>query len=404
MRSVLVGTQFMLRLVLIVMAILWVVSSGATPIAQEATEEPVIETATPTATETPTLTPTLTQTSTLTETITSTPTLTTLPPTSTPLIETVVVPATVVVTVPVTVNAPMPIQIPPPTNAPVQVIPTSAATPTRSFGWERHESVELIQMVGAWQLRRDNHASNGAFHETTSAHASLRFPFTGDGLRLISQYHPQGGRFVLMLDDELLGVFDTFAEEETFFFAGPFFFDPGYHVLDVITLMEASGQDNVVVDAVDVFFGPAMPTPIASSTPSDIRDEDNPNQLQPVASINLISQAPTPQLTPTSIPETLVVVEIIVAYDLNRNGTAESNEGVQGMSVRMLDGSTNDLLVSGLTDERGYVRLQALTANTTTVVVPFLGETFNVRPGRGRNQSTRWTLLLDAANQPGLIP
>ncbi|NJL57063.1 hypothetical protein HC928_19390 [bacterium] len=100
----------------------------------------------------------------------------------------------------------------------------------------------------------------------------------------------------------------------------------------------------------------------------------------------------------------LVAVEVVVAYDLNRNDSADPNEGVQGISARMLDTTTNRLLASGLTDERGFVRLQAVTANPVTVVVPYFGETFPVRAGRGRSQSARWTLLLEAGTQPGLIP
>lgn len=220
---------------------------------------------------------------------------------------------------------------------------------------------------------------------------------------MIYRAHPQGGRFELILDGiTSLAVVDTHADEVAYHFAGPFFVEAGYHVLDVVALAPRSGETAVAIDAVEVFRGPPLPTRIAAiAVAGDPASEATP---QPVANIALISQPPTPQPTTTPIPDVLVEVEVVVAYDLNRNDSADPNEGVQGISARMLDTTTNRLLTSGLTDERGFVRLQAVTANPVTVAVPYFGETFPVRAGRGRSQSARWTLLLEAGTQPGLIP
>lgn len=277
-------------------------------------------------------------------------------------------------------------------------------TATRAYGWSRHESIELIQVIGSWVLTRHRAASDGAYHESASAGATLRFPFTGDGVRLIYRAHPQGGRFALLLDGVAQGVYDTRAEDEGFYYAGPFFFTSGYHVIDVVALAERSGVTSINIDALDVFYGPPMPTRPA---PTDAPLSESTSQAETrrdAIRVDLISAPPTPQPTPTAIPQALVSVEVVIAYDLNRNDSADANEGVQGMSVRLLDAATNQPLAAGLTDASGFVTLQALTTHAVTVVVPYLGETFNVRPARGRAQTARWTLLLEAGTQPGLIP
>lgn len=411
----------MLRPVLIGMTLLLIVSPGAAP-AQEVPsptdltpDAPVTQTPTLTAapsqtpSSTPTSSPTVTSVPTLaTSTVTATATDNPVLPTWTPVIETVVVPQTVVVT-PFVIPPPVIIvpTFPPPPVSPPPVIrqlpPRPVASPTPAFGWERFESNAFITVTGSWAPGRDSRASAGGYRQSASAAATLRFPFTGDGVRVIYQVHPQGGSFELVLDGTTsLGVVDTRSDKVDYLVAGPFFIEPGYHVLDLVALAMHSGESAIAIDAVEVFRGPPMPTRIAPTSMSG--DADAEPTRQPIVNIALISQPPTPQPTATAIPEVLVAVELIVAYDLNRNGSADPNEGVQGISVRMLDTNTNRLLASGLTDERGFARLQAVTASPVTVAVPYFGETFSVRAGRGRSQSARWTLLLEAGTQPGLIP
>jgi hypothetical protein len=428
----------MLRLVLVVMAAVVAASPGAAPFAgqlaaQEATEEPTLfptptvtpsptltstETPTATATSTPTLTQPVTWTATPTETATATPTepvvsptlsptetptTTSTPPspTWTPLVQTVVVPATIIVPATVVVPATIVFPTPLPFPSPIPIQPTIVLTTTRAYGWERHESIEMIQVIGSWALTRSRQASDGAYHESASAGATLRFPFTGDGLRLIYRAHPQGGRFAVLLDGVAQGMYETRADTEGFYFAGPFFFASGYHVVDVVALAERSGVTAIGIDALDVFYGPPMPThPVPTVHPAEAVE----NTRRDVVDITLLSAPTTPQPTPTPIPQALITVDVVIAYDLNRNDSADPNEGIQSMSVRMLDAATNRPLAAGLTDERGFVTLQALTANSVIVVVPYLSETFNVRAARGRAQTARWTLLLEAGTQPGLIP
>lgn len=202
----------------------------------------------------------------------------------------------------------------------------------------------------------------------------------------------------LLLDGQPLERIDTYSEDPAFRLAGPYFLKPGYHVLDIAALYGESGQQAIAIDAVDVFHGPPMPT--IEPTPEILPTGDS----RETVAFELVSAPATPLPTSTPEPPTRVTVEVIIAYDLNRNDSAEPNEGVHDMTVRLLDTTTNRVLTTSTTDERGYARLTAEAYQPVMVVVPYLGETFDIRLGRGTSQSARWTLLLDAANQPGLIP
>lgn len=369
--------------------------------AQEITEEVTPPTLTPTATTTATSPaapsdtpePSATELSTASPTVTPEATGTAIPATQTPVIQTVEVPVPATVIVPATPVAP-PIIIPTP---PVVQPAPPVASPTSIYGWTRYESIAFIQMTGNWALLRDRMASAGAYHESSNAGARLRFAFTGEGIRLIYRAHPAGGRLGLLLDGQPLAEIETRAESASYRYAGPFFFESGYHVLDVMLLAAESGMTSAAIDAVDIFRGPPLPVPAT-------RDDQASDDRRDIADIRLIAGPATPAPTPTAIPAALVMVEIVIAYDVNRNRHPDPDEGVRGMPVRLLDATSNSLLASGLTDERGFVRLQTVTANPVTAVVPYLGETFTVRAPRGRGQIARWTLLLEAGTQPGLIP
>ncbi|MCB9460187.1 MAG: hypothetical protein H6670_11105 [Anaerolineaceae bacterium] len=385
--------------------------SGSTPV----TPTEVL----PSASVTPGVLPTTTSTASLTptETLVS-PTLTltltpTVPPTAT-VVNTVVVEQTVIV--PQTIVVPQPIIITPifvtpivmtsvglppvvTISAPRSVIPQRpTATATPEFGWRRQESSAFVAVIGNWSLKSDANASAGGYRLSASGNARLRFPFTGDAIRFIYQSHPQGGVIGLLLDGQPLDRIDTFSEEATFQLAGPYFLEPGYHVLDIAALYGESGEQAIAIDAVDVFHGPPMPT-LESPTAIAVTGESRES-----ISFELVSEPATPQPTSTPEPPTRVTVEVIIAYDLNRNDSAEPNEGVRDMPVRLLDTTINRVLATSTTDERGYARLSTEVAQSVMVVVPYLGETFDIRIGRGTSQTARWTLLLDAANQPGLIP
>jgi hypothetical protein len=405
----LLGLGCLLLLCAIVIGILLFTQMTA---AQDATP-PVTETAIPSLTSsvTETVTPTLTETSTATTTVTATTTYTSTPsatpslvPTWTAVIQTVVVtqpPLIITIPVPMPVNPtalPIVPTIQPPISPPLPV--AQPLTPTPGFGWSRIESQALIPMIGSWVSVRNQAASAGAFRESHSGEATLRFPFTGDGLRVIYHAHPLGGNLILKLDGSPLATVETYAEEAAFSVAGPYFFAPGYHVLDMQADNRSAGMPSIGIDAVEVFQGP--PFPAVEVTAEPVADLAIPAVGEALA-VSLVSQPPTPLPTSTPIPPVSVTVEIIVAYDLNRNGAVEPNEGVAQLSVRLVDSNSNRLLASGMTDAVGFVRLQAETHAAVTALIPYLGESFEVGSTR-REQISRWTLLLDAGTQPGLIP
>ncbi|MCA9889610.1 MAG: hypothetical protein KC546_14620, partial [Anaerolineae bacterium] len=330
----------------------------------------VLPTLTPTSSLSPTrmtpmetpvsATPTATATVTLTETPTPTAT-----PTATIVVNTVVVEQTVVVpqtiVVPRTVVVPQPIIITPfvvtpfvvtPINLqpipvyPVQTVSVHSAmaqpqpTATPEFGWRRQESSAFIAVIGSWSLKSDARASAGGYRQSASGNARLRFPFTGDAIRLIYQAHTQGGAMGLLLDGQPLERIDTYSEDPAFRLAGPYFLKPGYHVLDIAALYGESGQQAIAIDAVDVFHGPPMPT--IEPTPEILPTGDS----RETVAFELVSAPATPLPTSTPEPPTRVTVEVIIAYDLNRNDSAEPNEGVHDMTVRLLDTTTNRVLTT----------------------------------------------------------
>jgi hypothetical protein len=116
-------------------------------------------------------------------------------------------------------------------------------------------------------------------------------------------------------------------------------------------------------------------------------------------SIELLSQ-PEDHPTPTPVVVVPQTVDVLVGYDRNANDEIEPGEGVQGISVRVVDVATNRELSHGFTSDSGTVRFIIATANPIRVVIPFLGATRDFRPG----SPAAWTLLVPAVSIPGLIP
>jgi hypothetical protein len=75
-----------------------------------------------------------------------------------------------------------------------------------------------------------------------------------------------------------------------------------------------------------------------------------------------------------------------VAYDANANDESDLGEGVQGLSVRILNAVTGELLYNGFTDERGTARFQVVSSDEVLAAIPLLGRTFTIRPAWGTRQ------------------
>lgn len=139
-----------------------------------------------------------------------------------------------------------------------------------------------------------------------------------------------------------------------------------------------------------------QPTPTPTSVPAVV------NYGPPVATpmaIELLSQ-PENKPTPTGAPVIPQTIDVLVGYDRNNNGEVDPTEGVVGLSVRVIDTTTNTELSHGFTGESGTVRFTLVHNAPIRVVIPFLGAAEDFQPG----SAVQWTILIPASNAPGLIP
>lgn len=116
-------------------------------------------------------------------------------------------------------------------------------------------------------------------------------------------------------------------------------------------------------------------------------------------SIEILSE---PQSVPTvaAVPVVPQTIDVLVGYDRNDNGEIDPTEGVVGLSVRVIDTTTNTELSHGFTGESGTLRFTLIHNASIRVVIPFLGAAEDFRPG----SPVQWTILIPASNAPGLIP
>ncbi|MEL7432408.1 MAG: hypothetical protein AAFN11_00515, partial [Chloroflexota bacterium] len=276
-------------------------------------------------------------------------------------------------------------------------------SPADLYGWNRFESVDVIQVTGRWSLRTMQNASDGAYHETRDSGATLRFPFEGDGFRIGFRSQVNGASFQILLNGEFLSVYDTNFEvidpeldpiRQTFV-TRPHWVTPGYNVIDIVCLADGQGSEGCNIDYVEVFTGP--PIPVAPTVVVV------PTEAIVVQQVELVSAPPTVAPTGTPQADSVITVDVFVNVDLNTNSQVEPNEGVSGITVRAVDVASNTLLATSVTDDSGFVRISVSTGSDVVLLIPVLGDSFYVR-NRGEDVSETWQLILDPANVPGLIP
>jgi hypothetical protein len=378
------------------------------------TETPVV-TATdlpsPTATLTLTATPSATATETPTVILTETPSLTPSPTaTPTAIVQTVVVPV-VITSPPMVIIATAP---PAPTAVPATAVPATSAPPpaaasgggnavptlqTPFYGWRRYQSIHFVPVIGTWAIQSDYAASARQYRRSSDVGAIARYPFTGDGVRLAYQVAPTGCAFDLVVDEVVIARFDSYADELGWRLAGPYFLSNGYHVLDIRSLASTPNVCSVGFDYIDVFTNVPLP-----ESAQAVLNPPTPVPALDVARVVLVSAPATLAPTLTPIPAGIVALTVIVAYDANASETADIGEGVVGMSVRLLDAASGELLQSGFTDDRGQLNLQAVSRDPLIITIPLLGETLTLNPTLGQTITQRWEVVLPPANQPGVIP
>jgi hypothetical protein len=123
--------------------------------------------------------------------------------------------------------------------------------------------------------------------------------------------------------------------------------------------------------------GPNVPTrtPIPTITPTPAPT------LTPTPPFIRIQTLPTP--TPPGLPTTLIPVSLQVYYDADNNNKPDPGEGVIGVSVRVYDLVSGQLLTQGVTDDTGRASFTVSAAGAVHLVVPYFNFSTIILPAGG---------------------
>lgn len=256
---------------------------------------------------------------------------------------------------------------------------------------------------GSWTPIGSLQASQGQYHFTEDATAKMSFTFTGEAVRVRYVGFTNGGVWKVLLDGMIVDVIDAYAPIGTFTGTQVYTVRAGEHTLELQNTANANTASSghmLALDAVQVY----RPDALTLIVPGGVLPTDIPTPtLIPASDVELIAAPPSPQPTATDIPIQVVSASIVIGYDENANGVIDVSEGVRGISVRLVEVGTNDVLAHTFTDEQGFAQLQASTNSLVLLVVPYFGESWTVQP-RTSGATQTFTLLLSPGNQPGLIP
>lgn len=350
-------------------------------------------------------------TATLTPSATATPTITPSPsPTAT--LATRMAVATLIMP---DVNLP-PSSIPQPENLrilaeapnPVEPLPNATLLPfpymdfTEWVAFESdHPAIRYIE--GNWTPIGSLQASQGQYHFTEDTNAKVSFTFTGEAVRVRYVSFTNGGVWNVLLDGMIVDVIDAYAPIGTFTGTQVYTVGAGEHTLELQNTANANSASSghmLAFDAAQVY----RPDALTLIIPGGVLPTNTPTPtLVPASEVELIAAPPSPQPTATDIPIQVVSASIVIGYDENANGVIDVSEGVRGISVRLVEIGTNNVLSHTFTDEQGFAQLQASTNSPVLLVVPYFGESWTVQP-RTSGAAQTFTLLLSPGNQPGLIP
>jgi len=149
------------------------------------------------------------------------------------------------------------------------------------------------------------------------------------------------------------------------------------------------GARNYTLSVTDVSALPATPPAIGS--PAGRTTWQNVPKVVPSATPTpTVTPTPTPLIilqplnlappTPTPLPQHSLTVGISVYYDQNNNRAPDIDEGITGISVRVLDRQTNRLITQIFTNEEGYAAVTVTAPGDIRVSVPYLGFNRTIRP------------------------
>ncbi|MDW8351819.1 MAG: hypothetical protein RML99_07895 [Anaerolineae bacterium] len=120
---------------------------------------------------------------------------------------------------------------------------------------------------------------------------------------------------------------------------------------------------------------PPTATPLPPPPPTPVPPENTPTPFPtPRPAQNLVvrpvePRAPQPVIAPTPTPRVLLI-DIQVFTDLNRNGLLDPGEGVSNVPVRLGDEQTGLPLGQAFTDDGGRLRFSVVSDNPVRVSVP----------------------------------
>jgi hypothetical protein len=403
----------MRRLVLFNLAALCLMAWAAAAVLLQA-RAPAVALTLPTPMMLPTLTPSATRTTpptpSLTPTTTPSPTASaTDTPTPTPtvtlavrLLEQVAIMPGVFVPPAATPVSPDLTVLPAPPD-PVEPLPDATDTAPPYFGWYRFESDHpSIRYAPPWTPRLSQFASRGQYHRTEGATDTATFMFQGEGLRVRYVAAQNMGMFEIVVDGVVLDTIDAYADALWFPVTAVYVVGSGDHQLMLrgIGRKHSASEGYVIgLDAIEVFRGDAhiliLPPASVTGTPT--------LQPQPAARIEQVDAPPPPPPTWTPAPVRMLSAAVVIAYDENGNRAVDPAEGVSGISVRVVESSTNRVLASAITDAAGYASFALVSEASARLVVPYFGQSWELSRSGSRAPST-FTLLLRPGNQPGLIP
>jgi len=122
-----------------------------------------------------------------------------------------------------------------------------------------------------------------------------------------------------------------------------------------------------------------------------------------------ITPTPEPQLqlrtfslappTPTPLPLQSIVIDLTVYYDENDNKAPDSNEGITGVNLQILDSLTNQVLGQAFTNNEGHATVFASAADEVRLSVPYLGYSQEVRP-----PGSQLLIRIPPLHVPSIIP
>lgn len=115
------------------------------------------------------------------------------------------------------------------------------------------------------------------------------------------------------------------------------------------------------------------PRPEDTSTPT----------ITPTPTPPFIQIHPLPTATPVGLPLTQIPVSLQVYYDADANNKADPGEGVSGVSARIFDLVTGDLLIQGFTDGTGRATFTVNAPGAVHLVVPYFNFSAIILPSGG---------------------